>query len=238
MSKVNVFRYSERSGVMLLMLLLLGRVPLSQALHPAAIPASWRTHQQSPDWRRLVVSLPFDRTDEWIFDNKTSVLSGQLTLTIATKDRQQQIVIYQQGQLNTNWQLSQLGKGASRHQMYFQLSSIKKYLTTKTDRLKLTLITRHKLKGRDPYFRGYIKPGCYVSNGKYGGLTDEPDIQHSQIEELIEKLSLAKPVAAKLLKSFNYTAYCNHWQQQWPLTMSHHHNGGWLLAKPTYRRSK
>jgi hypothetical protein len=164
---------------------------------------SKKTDAKSYD-RRIYLKLPlYGNRFHWKFQEKSKLISGNLTLTIKRGNEIKTLVIFNDGAISDDWEvLNCCDQGPN--EMYFGFATKKTYSVSETDAVELRLLVNSDIKGIGPEITGNLKRGDYVTFTQF-------KIYH------LEQSTKEKDVWAFL----NDDA----WNIQWKLDITSHH--GW-----------
>ncbi|MES2521587.1 MAG: hypothetical protein V4617_02730 [Gemmatimonadota bacterium] len=119
--------------------------------------------------RTLYFKLPIDGARfHWTFVDAEAFLSGELTLRILNKDRDQTLVIFRDGKIQDGWTM--VGDGEADSSFYFGFSTTDRFLTKADDSLIVTLTARKDLLGRGPHSEGVLSAGVWQMSGSYSSI--------------------------------------------------------------------
>ena len=189
------------------------------ALRMTEMPEEMQTKTKKPVARKLALKLPLSQpVFHWTFSSRNDFLAGKLMLHILRDGKSTSITIFENGQMNEDWEAMKL-PALDSGEIYFGFQSKKKYLTALNDRLKIELSVIKDLDGIGAVQTGILPKGNYTSEGVYSGLLDEykvPKGMESLPEETLEQLR----------QNVEFRAFMEHWEQQWDLKITSEE--GWL----------
>jgi hypothetical protein len=122
-----------------------------------------------PADRSLYFKLPIEGVRfHWQFLEPSAFLSGELTLRIVNKDRDDTLVVFRDGKISDGWQM--IGSTPRDSAFYFGFSTSTRYRTALNDSLIITLRAPEDLRGRGPYKQGTLPAGTWQSTGTYSSV--------------------------------------------------------------------
>jgi hypothetical protein len=161
--------------------------------------------------RTLYFKLPLEGVEyHWEFLDSQAFLSGELTLRILNKDRDDTIVVFRDGKISEGWETigdEKPGRGA-----YFGFATQKRFRTRSDDSLIVTLKAPKDLLGRGPDSEGTLAAGVWQMSGTYSGIYG----------------GRWNPMDLAVLHGNPPVAFMECWAGVWPLRITKHQ--GWMGA--------
>lgn len=172
---------------------------------PSFAPAAERT---------LYFKLPLEGVRfHWLFLDPAAFLSGELTLRILNKDRDQTIVVFRDGKIQDGWEM--IGEPRPDGAFYFGFATTTRVPTKANDSLIVTLKATTDLRGRGPETEGVLAAGVWQMSGSYSALYG----------------GKWNPLDYFVLFGDPPVAYMQCWAGVWPITITKQE--GWMgPAKP------
>ena len=119
--------------------------------------------------RTLYFKLPIEGARyHWMFLDPEAFLSGELTLRILNKDRDQTLVVFRDGKIQDGWEM--IGETSPERGFYFGFSTTARVRTKANDSLIVTLKAVKDLRGRGPYSEGVLSAGLWQMSGTYSSM--------------------------------------------------------------------
>ena len=138
------------------------------AMGGAALFPSFTAFATSAD-RTLYFKLPLEGVRfHWMFLDPAAFLSGELTLRILNKDRDQTLVVFRDGKIQEGWEM--IGEARPGDGFYFGFSTTNRVRTKADDSLIVTLTATQDLLGRGPYSEGVLSAGVWQMSGSYSSI--------------------------------------------------------------------
>jgi hypothetical protein len=166
-----------------------------------------------PADRTLYFKLPIEGARfHWQFLEPNVFLSGELTLRIVNKERDDTLVVFRDGKISDGWQM--IGSNTRDSAFYFGFSTGKHYRTALNDSLIITLRAPQDLRGRGPYKQGTLPAGTWQSTGTYSSVYGE---RWNPLDLLVR---FGKPSIA----------FLECWDTVWPIQVTS--TNGWRGIRP------
>jgi len=128
----------------------------------------WPSFATSAD-RTLYFKLPIEGVRyHWVFLDPEAFLSGELTLRIINKDRDQTLVVFRDGKIQDGWEV--VDDSHPERGTYFGFASTTRFRTKANDSLIVTLKAPTDLRGQGPYSEGVLPAGVWEMSGTYSSL--------------------------------------------------------------------
>jgi hypothetical protein len=163
--------------------------------------------------RTLYFKLPLEGVRfHWTFLDPEAFLSGELTLRILNKDRDQTLVVFRDGEVHDGWEM--IGDALPDSSFYFGFATTHRVRTRADDSLVITLKATNDLLGRGPYSEGVLAAGVWQMTGTYSSLYG----------------GRWNPIDLLVLRGDPPIAFLQCWRGGWPLTITEAE--GWMGAKP------
>lgn len=119
--------------------------------------------------RTLYFKLPIEgERFHWVFLDREAFLSGELTLRILNKDRDQTLVVFRDGRILDGWKM--IGEERPDRGFYFGFTTTDRFRTKANDSLIVTLKATKDLRGRGPYSEGVLSAGVWQMSGTYSSI--------------------------------------------------------------------
>ncbi|MBK9550419.1 MAG: hypothetical protein IPO52_15285 [Gemmatimonadetes bacterium] len=119
--------------------------------------------------RTLYFKLPIEGARfHWMFLDPEAFLSGELTLRILNKDRDQTLVVFRDGKIQDGWEM--IGDARADGAFYFGFSTTTRVRTKGNDSLIVTLKAPKDLRGQGPFSEGLLSAGVWQMSGTYSAL--------------------------------------------------------------------
>lgn len=119
--------------------------------------------------RTLYFKLPLEGVEfHWEFLDSQAFLSGELTLRIINKDRDDTIVVFRDGKISEGWET--IGDDDKGNRAYFGFATKKRFRTRADDSLIVTLTVKKDLAGQGPDNEGVLAAGVWQMSGSYSGI--------------------------------------------------------------------
>lgn len=119
--------------------------------------------------RTLYFKLPIEGAEfHWMFLDADAFLSGELTLRILNKGRDDTLVVFRDGKIQDGWEM--IGDARPRDGFYFGFATTKRYRTRADDSLIVTLSAPRALRGRGPDREGVLAAGVWQMSGTYSSM--------------------------------------------------------------------
>lgn len=119
--------------------------------------------------RTLYFKLPIEGVRfHWRFLDPDAFLSGELTLRIINKGRDQTIVVFRDGKIQDGWEM--IGDESPSKAFYFGFSTTNRYRTAADDSLIVTLKAPKDLLGQGPFSEGVLAAGVWQMSGSYSSI--------------------------------------------------------------------
>ncbi|MCU0633600.1 MAG: hypothetical protein MUE41_01900 [Gemmatimonadaceae bacterium] len=168
--------------------------------------------------RTLYFKLPIDGDRyHWEFLDSAAFPSGELTLRIINRNRDQTLVVFRDGKLHDGWKM--IGEPRRGGAFYFGFSTTDRIRTKATDSLIVTLRATTDLPGRGPYSEGVLAAGVWQMTGTYSALYG----------------GRWHPLDFFVLGGDPPVAYMECWAGVWPVTITKAE--GWKGAPPPEEHS-
>ena len=204
-------------------------VECAYGLRMTEMPKNIQTMVAEPRDSAMLLKLPLRQpVFHWTFLSRQDFLAGKLALHITRADQTSTITIFENGKFSEGWEsivINNPGAG----EIYFGFQSSTKYPTAPGARLKIELHVKKNLDGIGSMQTGVLPAGTYTAEGIYSGLIDEyaiPDLAKDLPEETISKLR----------KRYEFKAFMENWQIQWPLQITG--DKGWLSPAQRHQAEK
>lgn len=232
-----MIHFTKRIAIAILSLLSITALP-AWALKNIIMPDSLQTSHTHPIARKLYLKLPLAQVaTDWIFNKKDDVLAGTLMLAIQRANQREEIVIFSNGQLSSDWRLMPSSEPIFPTSIYFGFISNEDYLTAPGDTLELIWHVPEPLSGIGADFTAILPAGTYRAVGNYSGLTDALDITQTRLyqrarQSILEstvsdskKEELLTILTQELKNLYQHTAFLHNWHTQWDMQITS--NAGW-----------
>lgn len=120
--------------------------------------------------RTLYFKLPIEGVEfHWVFLDSAAFLSGELTLRILNKDRDDTLVVFRDGKIQDGWEI--IGDDKPRKGVYFGFATTtRRFRTEADDSLIITLKATKDLLGRGPFTEGVLAAGVWQMSGSYSSI--------------------------------------------------------------------
>ena len=185
------------------------------ALFPSLTP--FRAFASSAE-RTLYFKLPIEGVRfHWMFLDSAAFLSGELTLRILNKDRDQTLVIFRDGKIQDGWEV--IGDEKPRKEVYFGFATTHRFRTRADDSLIVTLKAPKNLLGRGPESEGMLAAGVWQMSGSYSSIYG----------------GRWNPFDLVILHGNPPVAFMQCWAGVWPITITK--KEGWMGALPAEEHS-
>lgn len=163
--------------------------------------------------RTLYFKLPIEGVRyHWRFLDADAFLSGELTLRILNKDRDQTIVVFRDGKIHDGWEV--VDDTRPNDGFYFGLATTNQFPTKADDSLVITLKVPRDLHGKGPYTEGVLAAGVWQMTGTYSSMYGRR----------------WNPLDIFALGGDPPVAYMQCWKDVWPITITKLE--GWKGARP------
>lgn len=163
--------------------------------------------------RTLYFKLPIEGVQfHWMFLDSAAFLSGELTLRILNKDRDETLVVFRDGKIQDGWEM--IGDGRPTHGFYFGFSTTRRVRTEADDSLIVTLKATKDLLGQGPFSEGVLSAGVWQMSGSYSSIYG----------------GRWNPVDLVVLHGDPPIAFMECWTGVWPITITKRE--GWKGAPP------
>ncbi|HET9064976.1 MAG TPA: hypothetical protein VFN22_04045 [Gemmatimonadales bacterium] len=160
----------------------------------AAVPSANRT---------LYFKLPIEGARfHWRFLDRAAFLSGELTLRIINKDRDQTLVVFRDGKIQDGWEA--IDDTRPNGGIYFGFASTDRFPTKADDSLVITLTATKDLLGQGPYREGVLKAGVWQRTGAYSSIYGE---RWNPIDYIVQHGD--PPIV-----------FMECWRDEWPITIT------------------
>lgn len=137
-------------------LVLFGMIPFM----PSLVPSAERT---------LYFKLPIEGVRfHWRFLDPDAFLSGELTIRIINKGRDQTLVVFRDGKIQDGWEM--IGDESPSKAFYFGFSTTRRYQSRADDSLIITLKAPKDLLGQGPFSEGVLAAGVWQMSGSYSSI--------------------------------------------------------------------
>ncbi|MHC4714282.1 MAG: hypothetical protein ACYTAN_13600 [Planctomycetota bacterium] len=184
-----------------------------------------------PVARKLRFKLPLEQpTFHWEFMSREAFLAGKLVLRITRAEKTDEIVVFNNGKFSEGWAAMEVGDvERERGEIYFGFESKTKHPTAPGDKLEIELTVKTDLDGIGALHTGILPAGKYVSAGSHSMLVDVfdttvmADAMRGETGELTDEQVAS---LQKMHEMYDYTAFLESWDTQWPLTITG--GKGWL----------
>ena len=164
--------------------------------------------------RTLYFKLPIEGARfHWTFLDRDAFLSGELTLRIINKGRDQTLVVFRDGKIHDGWKM--IGNTWPDGGFYFGFATNDRVRTRADDSLVITLKATKDLRGRGPDSEGVLPAGVWQMSGTYSS------IYGGRLNPLDYLVRLGEPPVA----------FMQCWTGVWPITITKRE--GWMRAAPT-----
>lgn len=119
--------------------------------------------------RTLYFKLPIEGAEfHWMFLDSKAFLSGELTLRILNKDRDQTLVVFRDGKIQEGWEM--IGDARPGEGIYFGFATTRRFRTSADDSLIVTLKATKDLLGQGPFSEGVLSAGVWQMSGSYSSI--------------------------------------------------------------------
>jgi len=198
---------------------LLATAQCAYGLRMTQMPEALQTKDIQPIERSISLKLPLlQPVFHWRFLSTEDLLAGKLVLHIRRDGETSSIIIFENGKFLDGWiPATPPSKDGA---IYFGFQSRKKYLTAPGDEIEIELTVKKDLDGIGSLHTGVLPAGKYKSKGAYSGLIDEYNTDH------LDGDKMTKEMIEKVRSTYEYKAFLENWQQQWPLKITS--DKGWM----------
>lgn len=164
--------------------------------------------------RTLYFKLPIQGVQfHWNFLDSAAFLSGELTLRILNKGRDDTLVVFRDGKIQDGWEV--IGDKKPGKEVYFGFATTtRRFLTKADDSLIVTLKAPKDLLGRGPFTEGVLSAGVWQMSGSYSSMYG----------------GRWNPMDLFVLHGDPPIAFMECWTGVWPITVTKHE--GWKGAEP------
>lgn len=120
--------------------------------------------------RTLYFKLPIEGVEfHWMFLDRQAFLSGELTLRILNKGRDDTLVVFRDGKISDGWEV--IGDDKPEKGVYFGFATAtRRFRTRADDSLIVTLKAPKDLLGRGPESEGVLAAGVWEMSGSYSSI--------------------------------------------------------------------
>ena len=168
--------------------------------------------------RTLYFKLPLEGVEfHWEFLDSAAFLSGELTLRILNKDRDDTLVVFRDGKIQDGWEV--IGDDNSAKGVYFGFATTHRFRTKANDSLIVTLKATKDLLGRGPESEGVLAAGVWQMSGSYSSIYG----------------GKWSPLDLFVLHGDPPIAFMECWTGVWPIRITKRE--GWMGAAPLTRDS-
>lgn len=168
--------------------------------------------------RTLYFKLPIEGAEfHWQFLDAEAFLSGELTLRILNKGRDQTLVVFRDGKIHDGWKM--IGKARPDGAFYFGFSTNDRVRTKASDSLIITLKAPKDLLGQGPDSEGVLPAGVWQMSGSYSS------IYGGRWNPLDLAIRYGEPPIA----------FMQCWTGVWPITITKRE--GWMSTPPREENS-
>jgi hypothetical protein len=168
--------------------------------------------------RTLYFKLPIEGVEfHWNFLDSAAFLSGELTLRILNKDRDETLVVFRDGKIQDGWEV--IGDEKPGKEVYFGFSTTRRFRTKADDSLIVTLKATKALLGHGPFSEGVLSAGVWQMSGSYSSIYG----------------GRWNPLDLFVLHGGPPIAFMQCWTGVWPITITKRE--GWKGAQPAEEAS-